>query len=256
MGHHLAGLVEHVASGEAALFHGGAGQGGEADDVAGGIDVRDGGLKILAHCQLAAAIRCKTGPFDIELVAIGLASDGVEQVLSANDFSAFQLGEDLVAPLVKANLHDLLAQAKDGPELAQLEGEALDDFAIDKLQQGGPQVKDRDLHAQSCKHGRVFNADNAGAHDNQLARNFFEAVDLIGVEDALAVDEYVIAVGGTGSAGDQDVLGVNQLYAVFVVNLDGVRVFEAGVAHESRHIVAAKLGFDDLDFAGHYRLRA
>ena len=35
--------AEGVAHGDAGLLHAGGGQGGEADDVAGGVDVRDGG---------------------------------------------------------------------------------------------------------------------------------------------------------------------------------------------------------------------
>src|SRR5437870_6533557 len=120
MGGHFAGLAKHVAACQAALLHGGAGQSGKADDVAGGIDVRNAGLEVFIDGKLAAHIGLDASRFYIELVAVGLTSYGVQESLPANELPAFELGEYLVALLVKADLHDLLAETKNGSNLPQL----------------------------------------------------------------------------------------------------------------------------------------
>ena len=50
------GLAERVARREAALLHRRGGQGGEADDVAGGVDVLDLGLEALVDLEAAAVV--------------------------------------------------------------------------------------------------------------------------------------------------------------------------------------------------------
>src|SRR5258708_24235566 len=110
MGHDLARLAEHMATSQASLLHGGARQGGESDHIAGRIDMRNTRLKVLVHCQLAASISSQSSRFDVHLVAVGLASDGVQQSLPADNLAALQLGEHPITFLVKTDLHHLFAQ--------------------------------------------------------------------------------------------------------------------------------------------------
>lgn len=49
MGVGFVGCAEGVAGGLSALFHGGGGESGKSDDVAGGVDVGDAGLEIVVH---------------------------------------------------------------------------------------------------------------------------------------------------------------------------------------------------------------
>ena len=144
--------------------------------------------------QLAAAIRRQADRLQIQLIAVGLPPDGVQQRRAVNRLAALQLGEDAVAVFVEAHLHDFLAQAKYRAQLTQLEAQALDDLAVDKVQQRRPLVEQRDLHAQGREHRRILQADDAGADHDQLARQLFQFVHLVGIEDALAVDGNVSTV--------------------------------------------------------------
>jgi hypothetical protein len=72
--------------------------------------------------------------------------------------------------------------------LPQLETKALDNFSVHEIQKYGTLVEQSNFYAKSCKHGRVFQADNSGAHYNQIARHFFKTVNLIRIEDSFAVN--------------------------------------------------------------------
>ena len=103
IGRHLARSTKHVATGQASLLHGSAGQGGKSDHVSGCVDVRDRGLKVLIDLQLAASIRSQSGRFKIEQITICLPPDGVQQSLAVNIFTAFKLSEHPVASFIQSD---------------------------------------------------------------------------------------------------------------------------------------------------------
>src|SRR5208282_2509907 len=111
-------------------------------------DVRDGGLKICVHDQLAATVGHQPDGLQIQLVAVRLPPDSVEQGRSVNRFSALQLGENPVAFGVEADGHNFFSEPKHCAELAKLKAEAFDNLAIAKLEQSGTLVQQGDLHAQ------------------------------------------------------------------------------------------------------------
>ena len=224
------------------MLHGSAGQGGKSDHVSGGIDVRHRGLKMFIDDEFAAAVRFQACRLDIELIAVGLPSDGVEQSLAVNVFAAFEFGEDAVASFIQADRNDFFSQAENRSQLPQLEAEALDDFAVDEVQQGGPLIEQGDFYSERRKHGRIFQPDNSGADDHQIARNFFQAVNLIGIKDAFAVNGNISAVRRAGAAGDHDVLAANQLGAVFAFDFDGMGIEEARVAFQGGYISCGAVG--------------
>src|SRR5215467_4040993 len=97
--------------------------------------------------------------FDVEFVAVRLAADRVQQRLPADDFATLELGEDLRALVVEADRNDFFAKTENRAELAQLEAEALDDFAVDEIEKRGALVEQCDLNSQGGKHRRVFETD-------------------------------------------------------------------------------------------------
>ena len=105
-----------------------------------------------------------------------------------NVLAAGQLGKHPVALLVEADGNDFFPEPKHRSQLPQLEAQAFHNFAVHEIEQDGTLVEQRDFHAQGREHGRVFQADNAGAHDDQVAGDFFQAVHLVGVENSFAVD--------------------------------------------------------------------
>src|SRR4030095_8282601 len=63
--------------GEPALFHGGGGERGEADDVADRVDVLDGGAEPFVHLDPAAAVRRQSGPLEVQRFGEPLPAGGV-----------------------------------------------------------------------------------------------------------------------------------------------------------------------------------
>ncbi len=74
----VGGGAEDVRTGESSLLHRGAGQSRKSDDIAGGVNVRDGGLIILIHDELAPAVGYQPDAIQIELIAVGLTADRVK----------------------------------------------------------------------------------------------------------------------------------------------------------------------------------
>src|SRR5262249_31799079 len=93
---------------------------------------------------------------------------------------AFKSGKYTIAFCIDADGNHSLAEAKDGSELTQLKAEVLNNLPVDKIQQHRTLVKQSDLGAQRGKHRSIFQTDNAGTHHDQLPRNLFQAVYLVG----------------------------------------------------------------------------
>ncbi len=113
--------------------------------------------------------------------------------------------------MIEADGNDFFSEPEYRSQLPQLEAQAFHNFAIHEIQQYGALVEQRNLDAQGREHGCVFEADDAGTHDNQVPRDFFQTVHLIGVEDAVAIHRDIGAVRGSRSAGNQDMLTTDQL---------------------------------------------
>ena len=136
LGHSLAGDAEHVAAGQATLFHRCAGQRGKADHVTRSIDVGDSCLEMLIDGDFAARIRFQTCGFQAKLVAICLATNGVDETVSKNFFAAFQFREDAIPLFVNADARDFFTKPENRAQLAQMVHERIDDFPVDKIEDG------------------------------------------------------------------------------------------------------------------------
>src|SRR5437879_12216863 len=73
------------------LFHRGACECREPDDVASCIDVRDVSLEELIHFQLATRIRRQSSSFQVKLIAIGLAAHSIDEGVALYHLVAPQL---------------------------------------------------------------------------------------------------------------------------------------------------------------------
>ncbi len=213
--------------------------------------MRDRGLEVLVDNQLAAAVGLQANRFQIELVAVGLPSDRVEQGRAVNGLATLQLGKNAIAVVVKTHLNDFFTQTKHGSQLAKLEAETLHHLAIDKVQQCGTLIEQRDLHPQRREHGSIFQSDDAGAHDDQLARQLLQLVYLVGIEDAFAVDGDVGAVRRPCTTSEDKIVAAQQGVSVVAGDLHAMRVEKAGIAFVDHDAIAPELRLDDLDLARH-----
>src|SRR5579883_1676111 len=256
IGRHFAGFAEHMTAGQSPLLHRCAGQRRKANDVAGRVDVGYLGLEVLADRDLAALVGAQAGGIDVEQIAVGLASDGVQQRLAVYVLAAFQFGEDPVALRVEADRNHPLPQPKDSAQLPQLKAQALDDLPVHELQQRRALIEQGHLHPQCGEHGRVFQPNNAGAHDDQFPGQLIERVQLVRVEHAPAVDGNILAVRRPRAARNQHMVRLEHLRAFIVHDRDRMGIQKAGIALHHVDVVAPQLRLDDFNLAGHHALRA
>ena len=73
----------------------------------------------------------------------------------------------------------LLAEPQGHPILPHLINQRVDDFEVDECKKPRPLVDDGDSNAKRGKDRSVFQADHTGPNDDDGARNFFEAKDIV-----------------------------------------------------------------------------
>src|SRR5690348_12808717 len=67
---------------------------------------------MLVDLQFAAAVGIDSGGGDVELIAVGLASYGVEQTFAVHGFAAFQLRRNAIALSVEGDGDDFLPRGR------------------------------------------------------------------------------------------------------------------------------------------------
>ena len=159
------------------------------------------------------------------------------------------------ASVVAIDRRDLLAEAEDDSEVAQVVLQALDDLRVAEVEQPGPLLDDRHLHAERREHGRVLDADHAGPDDHARRRYAVDAAETVGVEDGAAVELDRGRAGGTCPDGDDDPLGGQPPLFLARCDRDGVRIDEARAPGDDLDVVSQQLVAHDLDLAVHHLLR-
>ena len=248
VGHELARLelaAQHVAGGPAALLHRRAGEGGEADDVADGVDVRHGGLEMRVAADAAAFVDFQAGPVEAEGVGVAGAADAEQHGFAQQPLAAFQFDGD-AARLGFANRYDAFAQSEYHAQRAGVVEQRLDDFAVAEFEQLRAAVDDGHLHAERGEHDGVFEADHAAADDDHRTRHVAEREDFVGVEDGLAVERDMARSRRPRAGGQEDVPAFEDLWFAAAGNFDVVRIDERRFAADDVDAVAGELVLEDL----------
>src|SRR5260370_38354580 len=82
-----------MSPGQAALLRRDRGQAGEANHVAGGVNMRLRGLKMFVDAQPAAVIRLQASGGEVQFVRRSLAADSIEQGIPGDSLVADQVGD-------------------------------------------------------------------------------------------------------------------------------------------------------------------
>ena len=158
-----------MAARQAPLLHRRRGERREADHVAGRVDVRDGRLEELVDRDPAPVVGRETRGRQVEQVRVGLAADGVEQRVAVDFLAALETRDDAL-PVVVPDRDDLLAEPERRAALAHEVHQRFDHLAVDEVEDARPRLDHRDLDVEGGHHRRVLEADDAGADDDQVAR--------------------------------------------------------------------------------------
>src|SRR3981081_4553534 len=98
---------QHVACGESSLFHGSTCESRKSNDVAGRVDVRNGGLKKLIDFYPSSRVRNQSSSFHMKLIAVALPPDGVDECVTLYCLAALQLREYEFTVHIRSNAHHL-----------------------------------------------------------------------------------------------------------------------------------------------------
>ena len=123
--------LEGMAGRQAALFHGGGGQGRKADHVAGGIDVRDLRLVKFVDLNLTLLVYAKPGGSEIQGVRVRHPPHGEEQHIGHHALSALQARHHPPA-LIDGDLLELLPKADRHAIRPHVIDEGLHDLLVDE----------------------------------------------------------------------------------------------------------------------------
>ncbi|GMF39699.1 unnamed protein product [Phytophthora fragariaefolia] len=198
-------------------------------------------LVILVHVNQTTVVARESHCLQVQSVRARLATDSVQQRVSAKGLAAVEEDLDAVLGRLWSNnaLDNTLAEQEARAVALHLVREVADDLAVaegqdlqasigqhgsvskrmhqaTRLQCTGethvwPAVHHRDRVAgHDVDHGGVLHADDAGAHDDERARQLVHvaAEDLVAVDDELAIDGHARVVRGARAAGDEELVGL------------------------------------------------
>ena len=117
----------------------------------------------------------------------------------------------------------------------------VDDLVVEEIQNSVTSFDDGDVDIQGAEDGGVFDADDTGPDDGDGARQLIDFKNVVGIENAFAVERDMVRAVGAGTDGDQDMLtGDTLIGAVFLLDFQSVGVFKAGMADQNLHAVAVQ----------------
>src|SRR5712671_4590399 len=161
----------------------------------------------------------------MELIAIGLAADSVNEGVALYFLAALQLSKNTTASGVDSNARHLLREAKCDTLLPQVVRQRFDDLPIHEIQNNRPLVDQRNLGAEGSHEGCVLEAHDASSHYDDFFRQATQIAKVIGIHNAMVVKGNVRAVRGPGTAGNQDLMAFeSDPFAIAILNFQCVRV--------------------------------
>ena len=121
-------------------------------------------------------------------------------------------------PRGRARLHrdrgHRLTQPEGDVAAAHLVQQLVHDLAVEELQRPFTALDQGHRHAERGEHRRVLDADHAGAHHRQTARQLLDPDDVVARDDDLAVGGDAGRRGRAGANGDEDAGGGHRLGAI------------------------------------------
>src|SRR6266852_5083633 len=161
----------------------------------------------------------------MELIAIGLAADSIDQGVALYSLAALQLSKNSTASGVDPNLRHRSRETQCDTLLTQVVRQRFDHLTIHEIQNNRPLVDQRNLGAESSHKGCVLEAYDASSHYDDFFRQATQIAKVIGIHNAMVVKGNVRAVRGPGTAGNQDLTAFeSDRFAIAALNFQCVRV--------------------------------
>src|SRR5260370_12507976 len=161
----------------------------------------------------------------MELIAIGLAADSINEGIALYSLAALQLSKHSTASGVDPNLRHFFREPKCDTLLPQVVRQRFDDLPIHEIKNNRPLVDQRNLGAERSHQGCVLEAYDASSHYDDFFRQATQIAKVVGIHNAMVVKGNVRAVRGPSTAGNQDLTAFEpDPLAIAAPNFQCVRV--------------------------------
>ena len=162
--------LERVADRHARLLHGRGREPRKADDVAGGVDVRDAGAELVVHLDEAVRVGGDAGMCEAELGRVALAPGAVEHAFRKVCRAVAQ--RDVAQSFVHLDGGDVEAEVRLDAKLArELLAQRVADVVVEVREQAFLLLDDGDLHAEGAEGAGELAAHDAAADDDHAGGN-------------------------------------------------------------------------------------
>ena len=215
--------LDQVSRGVSSLSVSGAGQRRGTDQVADGVDVRNGSLEVLIDLEIATAVAFDSERLETHSLGIAGASVGPQQDVGLQLFAGFEEEDDAIVARFDP-LGDFMVTNQHAP-FAEVIAEGIGDFIVEKIEKLVAGVDEIDLHSQVAKHRGVFAANDTGSVNGDRLRGLAEFEDGVAVEDSRVGEIHIGWSVGAGSGGEDEGVGGEDLFGAGGFDgLDGVGV--------------------------------
>src|SRR5713101_823577 len=248
--------LESVANSDAALFQGSGGQSGKADNVAGGINMWNGGAIVFVHGDVAAVIEGKIGFLERQAVDRGAAAGGEKSGVGLQRLAALHGETDTRSRIF--GFDGAFVEPEMHAEGLEAVAEAVGNFVVEKRKKTVAAVDKSNLDSEGFENGSVFATDHAAADDGEAFRNAVHLEKSVGIESMNIVEGDLRGAVGLRPGGDEDDFTLQPARAVGALDDQGVGIFERGLAADEFDVMEGKifqdapaLHFDNLALVMH-----
>lgn len=235
------------------FFGGFVGEHGTWDDVSDGVDAAGCSPIMVIDLDAAFFVELHADVFEAEIGCIWFSADGEQDTVGGDGFLVVAVYGAL--SVFDVDCSDLGLEF----ELESLAFEEflrfLCDFEVHTWEDSIEVFEDGDVCAEAAPDGSEFEADVAGAYDDEVFGDVVVAEGFGGGCDVFSVGLDTGEVGGAAAGGDDDIVGLQHVFFVAVFDGDLVGFGEAGMAVVAVDLVlfeegvdAFGEGFDDFVF--------
>src|SRR5271169_116358 len=241
--------AERVADGDTSLLHGCGGQRRKPDDVASGVDVRQGCAVILIDRDVAPIINGQSGFVQRQTVNRRTTACSKQGRLHFQNLPA--LHEEACTGRIVFNLEWTLLKPEVHAEGEKPVAQTVGNFGVEKRQQLIATINQGHIDSQGHEDRSVLTTDYTATDDGQTLRNVFHAEKGVGVEGMDVVESNFGGTMGFGTRGDQDDLGAESTCSLGAADNHGVSILEGSLATKKFNLVKFEILEDTAAFHLH-----
>ena len=169
--------------------------------------------EIPIHFQPSTTVGREAGVFQLQLIGIALAARGKQGHAGADALATREAHHQFLV-IDDVDALDGFAEPEAHTAIAQVMGEFIDDFAIEKAEDVGASIDQGHADIERTEHGGIFDADHARTHHHHGARQLLHVEDIVAIDHIRVVEGNAGWLHGTRTGRDQNLIGFDHPHLV------------------------------------------